>query len=158
MYELVLVAIGYLIGVIFCWKTFYWFQTSWVDHATTTGFSMFVSRVSFAIFVPGLIAFFLLALLVPDNKYQATSQEVNTNNKYEPKTIYQEPIKNDNLNPSIPQEQVRNDNLNQSTPQEQVKNDNLNQSTPQEPIKTENQNSYDGDDPIVRARLGLPPK
>ena len=154
---LYILAIGYLIGVIFCWKTFYWFQTSWVDHATTTGFSMFVSRVSFAIFVPGLITV-VLSVFVSDNKDQATSEKVNTNNKYEPKTIYQEPTKNDNLNQNIPQEQVRNDNLNQSTPQEQVRNDNLNQSTPQEPIKTENQNSYDGDDPIVRARLGLPPK
>jgi hypothetical protein len=154
----VLVSIGYLIGVIFCWKTFYWFQTSWVDHATTTGFSMFVSRVSFALFVPAFITFFLVIFFDADNSYQSTSQKVNSSNKYEPKNIYQEPIKNDNLNPSIPQEQVRNDNLNQSTPQEQVKNDNLNQSTPQEPLKTENQNSYDGDDPIVRARLGLPPK
>jgi len=129
MFALIGIALLYLIIVVICWKTFYWFQTTWIDHATKTGFSMFLSRLFFALVMPIIILYFGLAVfgIAMDPSIMSTPPK-STDNKQKSSS-------------------TQNNNYNNNAV-----------TTPKENQNKSSEAQYDGDDPIVRARLGLPPK
>jgi hypothetical protein len=133
-----LLIVVYVAVVVFLWKTFDWFNMSLLDRATTTGFDYFLKKLFFAVLFPtiGLSMWYNDVYLIKTANSDSGQNQTSTN--YE----------SANSTPAIaPDISPTNQQSVNSPPSNTQRNIN----------ETETE-TYTGDDPIVRQRLGLPPK
>ena len=131
--------IGYLIVGNLLWKTFDFFKMNLWRHASMTGYDYWKEKFFFAYVAPALIIFFVYAHYQKNNQNDVTT-DANTNSTT--------PV-NQSSNESKPNQNLQQNN--QSRIETEVVESSRKENQKTNPV-------YDGDDPIIRHRLGLPPK
>lgn len=135
-----------------CWKTFNYFNMTLVDAAMMTGFTYHLKKLAFALIAPFLISALIVTLIFENDETSAGSvvpePAPTTVTQQEPPTQPSEPVAAEPMLPKLETEAVEHA---EPTP---VENADLKEYL----LEQERKAQYHGDDPIVRQRLGLPPK
>ena len=135
-----------------CWKTFNYFNMTLVDAAMMTGFTYHLKKLAFALIAPFLISALTVTLIFENDETSVGSvvpePAPTTVMPQEPPAQPSKPVAADPLLPKLGTEAVEHA---EPTPVE-------NADRKEDLLEQERKAQYHGDDPIVRRRLGLPPK
>lgn len=124
--------IFFVVLVVIFWKTFNYFNMTVFDALSMTGFGYHLKKLGFSLVLPFFIALFGTAMIFSDDD-TSSKNSVSTNQRLEKKQTQQV------------QKQVSSEPTQITYTKEQV-------------LEMENKVDYHGDDPMIRNRLGLPPK
>ena len=135
-----------------CWKTFNYFNMTLVDAAMMTGFTYHLRKLAFALIAPFLISALIVILIFKNDETSAggvvSEPAPITVIPQEPPTQPSEPAV---AAPPAPEPVTE--------PMKQPETEPAENADPKaDLLEQERKAQYHGDDPIVRRRLGLPPK
>jgi hypothetical protein len=140
---------AYFIGIasgVIAWKTYSWFNMSLFDHATTSGFDYFMKRLGAFLIVGYIGGWLSFTFFSEKGLIELKSNSSISSNSNESTS-----------NTSVTQQDSGNLNLSNSNKSTSNKSD-MPKNNDDISVNKSSESQYDGDDPIIRSRLGLPPK